>query len=72
VSAAGGGNVQLSFIGKLGIRYHPQSSSNLATWSDEGPAVFAPVLNPPGGGPVSVLLSTGSGIQKFFRLRVSY
>jgi hypothetical protein len=67
-----GGDVQLSFTGKLGIRYQPQSSSNLALWSDDGPAVFAPVLNPPGEGPVSVLLSPGSGMQRFFRLRESY
>src|SRR6185503_8489617 len=40
-------DVRVDFMGKPGIRYQPQRSFNLTSWSDEGPGIIVPTNHPP-------------------------
>lgn len=63
----------LSFLGKLGIQYQPQVSSNLVTWVNMGPPVLAPLIQPSGDNPVSVTVTTSPGMSTgFWRVECAY
>src|SRR5205814_10146436 len=63
---------QLNFTGKLGILYQLQSSSDLITWSNDGPATNTPVTNPPGDVGISLTRTPPPGPRRFYRLAVTY
>jgi hypothetical protein len=73
ISRLPGDSVQITFAGKPGIKYQPQSSDDLRAWTDEGPPLAAPVVVPPADGQVSVILSRAPGTaRKYFRVDVIY
>lgn len=50
------GDLNITFIAKVGIRYQPQISTNLATWINQGSTVTVPFFQPSGEALVSVPL----------------
>lgn len=60
------GDVDLTFTGKLGIRYQHQGSTNLVSWSDEGAAIA------PGDSITTVTVPAPGGTPKFRRFQVNY
>lgn len=67
------GECELRFMGKPGICYQPQVSSDLVTWLDYGPVVTAPLTQPPGDALVSVTVPSSPGtLRKFYRVSCEY
>jgi hypothetical protein len=66
-------NVRIQFTGKAGIRYQPQRSIDLATWTDDGAGVFIPInssaLDVATNFVRAVVLGQG---KTYYRLKVIY
>jgi hypothetical protein len=73
ISGPTNGACNLTFTGKLGIRYQPQISSDLVTWINQGPPVTAPPTQPPGDAPMSVTVTSPPGtLCSFYRVACEY
>jgi len=67
------GTLRLLFPARIGVSYQPQRSFDLRTWSNDGPPLRIPVVNPPVDPATSIVLTPLPGTnQTFYRLQVSY
>ncbi len=73
ISHSATGASTIGFIGKLGITYQPQVSTNLIHWVNEDPPVTTPLIQPPADAPISLTVtSSPTVLNQFYRVSCSY
>jgi hypothetical protein len=66
-------NLRFDFTGKPGIRYQPQRSSTLLSWSNDGSAISVAATNPPAGVATNFVRAPLPGTNgTYYRVNVGY